>query len=382
MPIWSLDRKGKNPELSTRDLSPNGKALATISANLAYVISSESSDGRERSVPDMVSHLVARYRQLQDLYRDLRRESDLLKDEKNTLEIAFQASQEKTQTQRDEWNNRAARYQSEIDRLKDTVTRLRQSYEEANHGISKQREDLDNALKASHHAQEQLHQSHRRNVEDIQKQNATREADLRAKYEISERQMKEEHDSAVNHLGCVVDSLEKDLEKRKKEFELETMQLKQSHKIKQDKLKDNFNMYESQLKQTHKQQQERLQKDIQSRNKALIAREIYSPITDGELKSLFSSLVREVDSLARLKWTINQSPWPDEELSKISDTPKRLQKQIMKETIWDILYEQVFCSPFRVFGTEGSVLESEWNKAFGGGKSAQPRLDRSDPNKN
>lgn len=475
MPIWPLDRKGKNPAQSTRDLSPNGKALATISANLAHVISPESSDGTERSVPDLVSHLVSRYRQLQDLYRDLKRENDVLKNENTTLERTIQASQERTQTQRDgwvdnlapsardlspngkalaainaslayvippedsegrernvpqlvshlvaryrqlqdlcrnlkresdllkhekttlertiqknqetaqtqrdEWNNREARYRSEIDRLKDAVNRLRQSSEEANREISKQREDLDNALQASHHAQEQLHQSHRTNVEDIQNKNATREAGLRAKYEISERRMKEDHDSAVRHLRCVVESLEKDLEKRKKEFELETMQLKESHKVKQDKLKDDFKTYEFQLKQTHKQQQERLQKDIQSRNKALIARENYSPTTDGELKTFFSSLVREVDSLARLKWTMNQSPWPDEELSRISDTPKRLQKQIMKETIWDILYEQVFCSPFRVFGTEGSVLESEWNKAFGGGKSAQPRFDRNALNK-
>lgn len=121
--------------------------------------------------------------------------------------------------------------------------------------------------------------------------------------------------------------------------------------------------------------------DNLARNKALIAQESYTRITDRELKSMFSSLVCKVDSLARLKWTMNQSPWPDEALSRISDTPKRLQKQIMKEKIWDILYEQVFCSPFRVFGTEGSVLDSEWNKVFRSGKSAQPRFDHSDLNK-
>ena len=408
--------KGKNPATPSVALSPDAKALATVSANLACVISSESPDGRELSVPDLVSHLVARHQKLQDLYRDLRRESSVLQDEKTTLERTIQISQEKTQAQREEWGNQEAAFQIEINGLKFTVQRLRQCCEENNREILKQRVDLENSLKASHHALKELQLGHERNVEDMQKQNAAREADLKAQYEWNERRMKEDHDSvvhhfedvirslhmdvekrkkefelekmrmkddhdsAVRHLEDVIGSVQRDVEKRKKEFELEKMQLKESHKFIQEKLKENFNDHESRLKQTHKQQQERLQKDIQSRNKALIARESYSPITDGELKSMFSSLVRQVDNLARLKWTINQSPWPDEELSRISDTPKRLQKQIMKETIWDILYEQVFCSPFRVFGTEGSVLESEWNTAFRDGKSALDSFDYSNLN--
>lgn len=420
MPEWSWVRNSKNPAPSPRDLSPNAEALARIRATLAYVFSSESPDGRERSVPDLVSHLVASYRQLHEQYRDLRTESNGLKDEKTTLERMIQTSREEiqnqwnerekqvalcqteinrlknekttlermiqtskeqAQAQRHEWGNREALHQVEVNGLKDIVERLRQSDEEANRQISIQLVDLDKARKANQQAQEQLQQSHEKNVEDIQKQNATREAGLKAKYEISERQMKEDHTSAVRHLRGEVESLERDREKRKTESDLEKMQLKESHKVKQDKLKEKYDAHESQLKKTHKQQQERLQKDVRSRNKALIARESYSPITDGELKSMFSSLVRKLDNLARLKWTMNQSPWPDEELNRISDTPKRLQKQIMKETIWDILYEQVFCSPFRIFGPEGSILESEWNKAFRNGKSALPRLDRSDLNK-
>lgn len=361
-------RKEKNPAPSSQALSSDAEALARISANVACVIHSESPNGRDLSVPELVSRLVASHRELEILYQNLRRERDVFEHGKTTLERTIQASQERAQAQKEEWKNREDLYCGEINRLKDTVQHLRQSCEENNREILKQRAHLNKVLEASHDAQEQLQQSHERKVDEIQRQNAKSEAGLKAKYESRERRMKEEYDSAMHDSEAVVRSLKKNAEIRAENFESEKMQLKESHRIEQERIRETFNAQEFQLKQAHKQQQERLQRDIQSRNRALIARENYSPITDGELKSMFSGLVREVDSLARLRWTMNQSPWPDEELSRISDTPKRLQKQIMKETIWDVLYEQVFCSPFRVFGTEGGVLESEWNKAFRKGK--------------
>ncbi len=273
----------------------------------------------------------------------------MLEEEKVTLEGTIQASQEESQTQKAEWRNREDPYRNEISRLKDTQERLRQDCEEK--------------------------------IWKIEIQHADRETALGARYKEEERRMREEHESAVRELEDVIKSLHTHADKREHDFNLEKMQLEEAHRVKQDELKEHFKAHESQLKQAHKQQQERLQKDIQSRNKALIARENYSPITDGELKSMFSGLVREVDALARLKWTSNRSPWSDELLSRISDTTKRLQKQILKDTIWDILFEHVFCSPFRVFGKEGSVLESQWNKAFGKGRLALARPDHSDLNK-
>jgi hypothetical protein len=160
-------------------------------------------------------------------------------------------------------------------------------------------------------------------------------------------------------------SLKRDLERRERDFSSEKSRLEQTHKLEQDDLRRQFEAHEAKLKRTHMQQQEQLQKSIQSRNRALITRDNFSPMTDEELKSMFSDLVREVDVLARLKWTFNRSPWTDELQAQISDTPKRLQKHILQDTIWNALFENIFCSPFRVFGDEGRVLESGWIKAFG-----------------
>ncbi|ERF69672.1 hypothetical protein EPUS_03664 [Endocarpon pusillum Z07020] len=186
-----------------------------------------------------------------------------------------------------------------------------------------------------------------------------------------ERRVSKEHEVKVQSLQGKIQSLEMYAEEQEKAFIFEKMKLEEIYKTKQNELREQSKALESRLKQAHDQEQERLQKCIQSRNKALIARDNFSPITDGELKSMFSDLVGEVDALARLKWTLNESPWTNNLQGQLSDNPKRLQKQILQDTIWNALFENVFCSPFRVFRNEGTVLEFQWNKAFG----ADPKTD-------
>lgn len=114
-----------------------------------------------------------------------------------------------------------------------------------------------------------------------------------------------------------------------------------------------------------------LKAEIQARNKALIARETSKSHTDGELKSLYLGIIDDVDGLARLRWTFNRSAWTDELQKELSDAPKRLRKQILQDTIWGVLYEQVFGSPYRMLGSEGKRLEKQWLKDFGSDKSGK-----------
>lgn len=371
--------------------SPDAEALTRIAANVACVIP-KSLDGRDLSVPNLVSHLVTAHRQQQHISQGLERERNVLEQEKVTLEGKIQANQAELRTREDKHHN-------EISRLNDIKEQLRQDCEQEKATLqgtiqasqaesqtqkaewNNREHQYLNEIIGIKDAQERLRKDCEETIGRIGIQHTNNETALGARYKEGERRMREEHERAARKSENVIQSLQKHAEKRENDFKLEKMQLEEAHRFKQDELKEHFKAHESQLKQAHKEQQERLQKDIQSRNKALIARENYSPITDGELKSMFSGLVREVDALARLKWTSNRSPWSDELLSQISDTTKRLQKQILKDTIWDILFEHVFCSPFRVFGKEGSVLESQWNKAFGKGRLALARPDHSDLNK-
>lgn len=348
---WRKGSKVAIPGPPVRALSPSAEALSRIAANVGYVIEPEYIDKQDFNVPDMVSHLVTAYRSLKLRFQDLERERDALEQERVRLEGVIQVNRVIAQNQQAEWRNQENQYSTQINNLKDT-------------------RDL----------QAQLRKECEGRIGTMQIEHANRVTNLKARYKEEEQRMREEHEFAVQGLKGTIQSLQTHAEEREKDFIFGKTQLEEAHRIKQDELKEQFEAHKSKLKQVHSQQQERLQKGIQSRNKALIARENFSPITDGELKSMFSDLVHEVDALARLKWTLNRSPWTDELQSQISDTPKRLQKQILQDTIWNALFENVFCSPFRVFEKEGSVLESQWNKAFGKGRVALATPDHSNLN--
>lgn len=319
MPLWSRSKppKSKNPDPPDQALSPD-EVLFKISAEIRPVLELENLGEREISALDLVSCLT-------NAYRSLNTEKKALDQEKVRLEGMIKVNQVNAQNQ--------------IDNLRDARDLQAQRRKECEERIE--------AMKITH---------------------AKSMADLKARQEEKEGRMREEYKFDVQNLEDKIQSHKKRAEEREKDFILEKAQLEKGHKIKRDELKEQFEVHESKLKQEHDQQRELLRRSIQSRNRALIARENFSPITDGELKSMFSDLVRKVDALARLKWTLNRSPWTDELQSRMSDTPKRLQKQILQDTIWNVLFQNVFCSPFRVFGEEGRVLESQWNKVFGKGK--------------
>lgn len=121
------------------------------------------------------------------------------------------------------------------------------------------------------------------------------------------------------------------------------------------------------MKKEFAAQDARLRGDIESLNGALLARDRFTPITDHELESRFSDLVEDIDQLARPEWDFNQAEWTDNLLNRLSKNPKRLKKELLQDSLWMILYENIFCSPFRVFGEEGRKLEAQWNDAFGEG---------------
>lgn len=121
------------------------------------------------------------------------------------------------------------------------------------------------------------------------------------------------------------------------------------------------------MKKEFAAQDARLRGDIESLNGALLARDRFTPITDHELESRFSDLVEDIDQLARPEWDFNQAEWTDNLLNRLSKNPKRFKKELLQDSLWMILYENIFCSPFRVFGEEGRKLEAQWNDAFGKG---------------
>ena len=183
--------------------------------------------------------------------------------------------------------------------------------------------------------------------------------------------MTDRHERQLNDQKRYYESCEARIEQahQKKQEELQqAIRLgNEKHKQQHDDQRKNYESREVRIEKAHQRKYEELQRAIQSRNNALIAREKTTPITDGEIKSLFSSLVGDVDDLAQFKWTFNRSPWTDQAQRQIDESPRRLQKQILQDTIWGTLFHSIFASPFRGLGDKGKELELKWNAAFGKG---------------
>jgi hypothetical protein len=232
-----------------------------------------------------------------------------------------------------------------------------------------------------------LEEEHAAEVEKLQKEQASRtqrlqkdwdekasryEADMKqAKkdYEFSEAKKKQMLSEAIAKLEAEKLLLRKDFEEQKSRLDNINRDAMEQFEKDQLEFAEQFKAREVKLIKTHAQEIDRLKRDIQSRNKAFVSRDNFTPVTDGGLKATFFDLVREVDNLSRLKWAFNNSPWTDDFLNQVTDSPKRLQKQILQDTIWELFFENIFCSPFRVFGTEGNILETQWNDEFGKCKS-------------
>lgn len=155
------------------------------------------------------------------------------------------------------------------------------------------------------------------------------------------------------------------IKEEREEFETVKRGIKQEGEEEKKRLKSEQARQEKRLLE----RQAKMAKENEALNKSLLTRDRFKPITDLELKALFTDLEGDVTHLATLRWSSSQTEWPEDLLSKLSDNQRKLKKQLSQDLIWLILYERIFCTPFKVFGEEGRALGEKWNDAFGKGYS-------------
>lgn len=155
--------------------------------------------------------------------------------------------------------------------------------------------------------------------------------------------------------------------------------MKKDFKHEKEQLKDGFESSKvqtmmlhqrelSQVREDHARQETALKEDIKALNEALGAREQVKSLSDNDIESLFLTLVGLVDQMARRStWKHNRTEWKDEVFDLARNSTK-LKRNILQESMWIVLYENIFCTPFRIFGEEGRYLETQWSAAFGGGQ--------------
>ncbi|KAH0556985.1 hypothetical protein GP486_005224 [Trichoglossum hirsutum] len=248
------------------------------------------------------------------------------------------------------------------DQHKIEMNGLREKYELNRKGLAERISNMEQSHTLKVDQMEQEHNSARA-------QWRTTTSELQKKHNSAIAQVDREHKSEQAQLEARMSQMKKDytseLEKMRENFETMKLQLESRMAEEEVRLKTEFKEEKAKLEMVHAEAKERLQKDVNAYSAALLSRDNFKPTPDNEIKARFLELVQDVDTLARLEWKVDQKEWTNQVLRLLSPNQRLLKKQILQDSVWAILNEYIFCSPFRVFGEEGQFLEMQWNEGCG-----------------
>ncbi|KAI9855253.1 MAG: hypothetical protein M1813_000486 [Trichoglossum hirsutum] len=143
--------------------------------------------------------------------------------------------------------------------------------------------------------------------------------------------------------------------------------IKGEHEAERKEIKDRHDAEKVQLKIKQEDENKDLKESVEKLKGALVKRDHFKAMSDHELAHRFQDLASEVDDFARVPWDNRlEFSWPFSDKSfRNSENERRTKQHIVQNNIWVILYEKIFCTPFRVLGNEGKLLEREWSEKYG-----------------
>jgi hypothetical protein len=234
-----------------------------------------------------------------------------------------------------------------------------------------------------------------RNIDQMQSDHKFDQELLKKEFVAKMTSQEQQHDQRVSAMetthATVVQRLETAHTSTRTRFELEISKLKQEHATELKSLEQRYMQKVSQMKTAYAAHVETLQtkhaeahiglkEQVQSYSGALLTRDIrdftmlemedMKYLSDSDIKTRFELLKQEVDTLSRVEWKPNPKHWTNQIVKRLSSNQRVLRKQILQDSIWSLLHNFVFCSPFRLFGEEGETLEKQWNERCGKGRSS------------
>lgn len=279
-------------------------------------------------------------------------------------------------------SRRAGEYEDKIDRLSGEVSRLesindaqrweaqrahemeQRSLQEHNAERIRLQKALNAEKEALQHLQEERNAEEKRlhsRISELQQQHESEIDRMQQEYESEMGRIRHEHESEEDRMHqehkSEEDRMLKEHESNQALLRAKMEKMKQDHDSEQKQMR-------KELEAAHAEETKRLRRDIEAYSKDLLTRDDFKPMLDNEIKGRFLDLAQEIDTLARLEWKPNQKEWTNQVLRRLSGNQRLLKKQILQDSVWVILHENIFCSPFRVFGEEGRRLESQWNDTY------------------
>lgn len=123
------------------------------------------------------------------------------------------------------------------------------------------------------------------------------------------------------------------------------------------------------LIEMHEDEKKGLRTVIEDFKVATSRREHFKGLTDSEVAGLFTRLVTKIEDFSRLEWDYSKEhEWPLSEtrMRQLSNS-RKLKQKIVQNTLWIVLYQCFFLSPFRVLGAEGRELDAQWTTIYASG---------------
>jgi hypothetical protein len=272
---------------------------------------------------------------------------------------------------------------------KEEFARAKRDYDLRLEKISKQYEDDRRQMtgrfevektKLSSTAKSQREQYEAR-LANLRKENEDDKRRMTSEHQIKKREMEKKfhEDKAVmegvlqstkdqfhTQLSNIRDEHNQEMDRKATEIEMIRMEY-EANKKKMDEL---HHAKIVELETKWKQENKELRVYVEDLTEALLKRDHFKAMSDHDLAIRFQDLANEVDQFARARWDHSREPtwpFPDRVLRK-SENERRTKQYIVQNTLWVILFERIFCTPFRVLGDEGKSLERRWIEEHGQGE--------------
>jgi hypothetical protein len=217
----------------------------------------------------------------------------------------------------------------------------------------------------------------------------TRIREAQPEFERREREQNEQHDQRMRFeqekYGKMVTDYEAQISQLKIDADEEKLRLREEVQTEQAKLKEEQKRREKELKrlealltQKHVHETFQLRSVNEELKQGLFQRQHFKGLRDRDLTGQFRIIVGQVQDFANLEWDSRREPdWPFSEYQLLEihrSNIRKLKKQIIQNSLWVLLYDYVFGSPFRILGAEGRELDSDWTQIHAAGKLCKSKI--------
>jgi hypothetical protein len=315
--------------------------------------------------------LKARERDLEELKLTHEQESGGLKSQISSLKF------QKKELESSHGNRLRKEKRSLQNEIDEVGTKLRRTQKEAESDKHDLRQRLDKAIKARDDVKAQaigdanLWQQHTLKLEEAKadlercldraKADEQRRVDAVAgEWQEKLLQDRHKHEDSMRKLHSDVDQLKGDLA-REKSRHLEA--LRKQEVVLMKRYEDKEKEYEAK-----KEEYETVIEDFKSSS---ARREHFKGMTDSQAAAQYKRLANSIDEFSRIDWERNKEhtwPIPDKDMSRLARNTRKLKQHIIQNTLWLLLYDHVFQSPFKILGIDGEQDDKEWIPIYSSGR--------------